>query len=194
MCVCARCVYVTLAFFFLFFNKQKIWLIIKYSHPFPYPVFSHPPILLTHTVLYASFSGPAPTACLSSRWRTWWSWVTNLTPNVSLPTCSLWSTTYADTRCPWVGPVTSDLCSVKGPFSMCAPLPTRFTSLDSSPGLSSPDDTLHAERLGHRVAHLWWRSWGLCVCVCVSVCLLSLLAVVVFIKYCIFSSILDTHC
>lgn len=79
---------------------------------------------LMHAVLYACYSGPTSTACLCWRWKTWWSWVTNQTPNASSPTCSLWSTTCADTRCPWVGPVTSDLFSGWDPP---APPPQTFT-------------------------------------------------------------------
>lgn len=67
--------------------------------------------LIQAVSFYACSSGPTPTACLCWKWRTWWSWVINQTPNVSSPTYSLWSTTCADTRCPWVDPVTSDLCS-----------------------------------------------------------------------------------
>lgn len=52
-----------------------------------------------------------------------------------------------------------------------------------SPATSSSDDRLYADGLGHRVAHLRWTSWGLCVCLCVSVCLLSLLAVVMCIHF-----------
>lgn len=37
-----------------------------------------------------------------------------------------------------------------------------------SPATSSSDDRLYADGLGHRVAHLRWTSWGLCVFVCVS--------------------------
>lgn len=101
---------------------------------------------LMHAVLYACSSGPTPTACLCWRWKTWWSWVTNQTPNASSPMCSLWSTTCADMRCPWVGPVTSDLFSGPPP-----PHPQP-----------SPDDGLPSDsRLGQTVAHLWWSAWGL---------------------------------
>lgn len=129
-----------------------------------------------------------PTACLCWKWRTWWSWVINPTPNVSSPTYSLWSTTCADTRCPWVGPVTSDLCSVsihlwRGVHKGVVTRHPYPSPTPPSPATSSSDDRLYADGLGHRVAHLRWTSWGLCVCLCVSVCLLSLLAVVMCIHF-----------
>lgn len=148
--------------------KYEIWR--KYS-----PLFSVSGLLpsshpsYTYCLLYASFSGPTPTACLSWRWRTWWSWVINLTPNVSLPTCSLWSTTCADTRCPWVGPVTSDLCSMKCSFSTCVPLSTRFTSLDSSPGPSPLDDNPPRwEARSQSCTSLMEKLRIVCVCLCIS--------------------------
>lgn len=96
-------------------------------------------------------SGPTPSACLCWRWRTWWSWVINLTPSVSLLMFSLWLTTCADTRCPWVGRATSDLLLLVQAFGSCA------ASLLLSLSLS----------------HLW-TSGGSCVCTCARACLLSL--------------------
>lgn len=157
--------------------------------PPPSPVFSHP----SHTqcLLYACSSGPTPTACLCWRWRTWWSWVINLTPSVSSPTYSLWSTTCADTRCPWVGPVTSDLCSMKRSVSMWHPPHHPF----HQPWL------LQFSSIFTWWPHPHWQAWSqsctslmeklgivcvrVCVRVCVSVCLLSLLAGVMCINYCI---------
>lgn len=89
-------------------------------------------------------SGPAPSACPCWRWRTWWSWGTSRTPSVSSPMYSLWLTTCAGTRCPWVGRATSDL----------RPSPSALRNAVT----------------GHMISRLQWTSWGVCVCICARVC------------------------
>lgn len=122
---------------------------------------------LIHAVSHVCSSGRTPTACLCWKWRTWWSWVTNPTPSVSSPTYSPWSTTCAGTRCPWVGPVTSDLCSVSAQPPCAPPSPNPWP-----PPLapSSADDCLCSERLWSQTCTSPKGRWGIvCVCVCVSV-------------------------
>lgn len=109
-----------------------------------------------------------PTACLCWRWRTWWSWVISPTPNVSSPTYSLWSTTCADTRCPWVGPATSDLCSVKHSAPTWHQVPSSLSLHLPWPLLSSiftwwPPP--HGQAGSQGCTSLRWTMRGLHVCV-----------------------------
>lgn len=136
-------------------NNNNIWETEEsYSPPYCHclsPILSSLPSLSdTDCLLYARSSGPMPTACLCWKWRTWWSWVINPTPNVSSPTYNLWSTTCADTRCPWVGPLTSDLysataqlrCGVQCGVVASYPPPHTHTHSLTSPDFSSPNSRL----------------------------------------------------
>lgn len=94
-------------------------------------------ILIQSSILCSP--GPVWTACLCWRWKTWWSWEINQTPNVSSPTYSRWSITCADMRCPWAAPVTSDL------GSSVRPHPPSHPSIASVPS----DGDIRSNRQGH---------------------------------------------
>lgn len=165
----------------LIFIWFVLWRNLTRTSPLALPVSS---LLLVCRPRLLAPSGPASTACRCWRWRTWWSWATSPTPSVSSPTSSPWSTTCADMRCPWVGPVTSDLC-----LSKCQrPPPTPL------PALTPPSISISTSiRLTWSELHIPGDS-GAFACVCVWTTLtISVGSWDVFSILLYFSSALNTH-